>query len=310
VLYTNVFSSGGDKYKSSTKASKFEYDTDSGSFKWYTAPSGTAGNAISFTQAMTLNASGNLGVGTTSPGDYRLHVSKGAAGNIAQLTDGVANTFIIRSASNTLLIGEANNNPLAFVTNNTERARIDSSGNLLVGQTAGTAKVAITQAGAAQDTIAINIGSGGAGVAVVGSAAAMTSLYMQTSSGYAGAITNSGTTTTYATASDHRLKTDIQPMTGALAFVRKQRPVTYRWKADGSEGSGYIAHWMQEDGAGQCVTGNKDAVDADGKAVYQGIDTSFMVGPLNAALNELADIVDAQAAIIEQLKARLDAANL
>ena len=34
---------------------------------WYNAASGTAGNAISFTQAMTLDASGNLGIGTASP---------------------------------------------------------------------------------------------------------------------------------------------------------------------------------------------------------------------------------------------------
>jgi len=41
----------------------------SGTHRWYNAPSGTAGNAISFTQAMTLDASGRLGIGTTSPGD-------------------------------------------------------------------------------------------------------------------------------------------------------------------------------------------------------------------------------------------------
>jgi len=44
-----------------------QYRQGSGIHKWYTAPSGTAGNAISFTQAMTLDASGRLGVGTTSP---------------------------------------------------------------------------------------------------------------------------------------------------------------------------------------------------------------------------------------------------
>jgi hypothetical protein len=43
------------------------YGQTSGQHQWYTAPSGTAGNAITFTQAMTLNASGNLGIGTTSP---------------------------------------------------------------------------------------------------------------------------------------------------------------------------------------------------------------------------------------------------
>jgi hypothetical protein len=48
-----------------------------GGFAFFTAPSGTAGNAISFTQAMTLNASGNLGIGTSSP-QANLHVSFGS----------------------------------------------------------------------------------------------------------------------------------------------------------------------------------------------------------------------------------------
>ena len=185
-----------------------------------------------------------------------------------------------------------------------ERARIDSSGNLLVGQTSSGAvnsnSWSFTQSAAGQ--LVGNHASGSA------SGSIYIGFYYNTTG--IGSITQNGTTAVaYNTSSDYRLKEDIQPMTGALAFVRKQRPVKYRWKADGSEGSGYIAHWMQEDGAGQCVTGEKDAVDAEGKPQYQGIDTSFMVGPLNAAIKELADIVDAQAALILELKARLDAVN-
>jgi hypothetical protein len=53
-----------------------EYTQDQGKHIWKTAPSGTAGNAISFTQAMTLNASGNLGLGTTSlQATYRVTIS-------------------------------------------------------------------------------------------------------------------------------------------------------------------------------------------------------------------------------------------
>jgi squalene cyclase len=50
------------------------------------------------------------------------------------------------------------------------------------------------------------------------------------------------------------------------------------------------------------VTGEKDAVDADGKPVYQGIDTSFLVATLTAAIQELNAKVDAQAAEIAALK--------
>jgi len=66
------------KYKATGKAQRYvQYD---GNYYWYTAPSGTAGNAISFTQAMTLDASGSLGVGTTSLTGYNLRVSKSVTG--------------------------------------------------------------------------------------------------------------------------------------------------------------------------------------------------------------------------------------
>jgi hypothetical protein len=71
-VFANSYHDGtGWKYIATGNATRYE-QTD-GAHVWYQAPSGTAGNAISFTQAMTLNASGNLGIGTTSP-DSRLHV--------------------------------------------------------------------------------------------------------------------------------------------------------------------------------------------------------------------------------------------
>jgi hypothetical protein len=50
------------------------YIQEEGTHKWLTAPSGTAGNAISFTQAMTLNASGNLSIGNTND-SFKLDVT-------------------------------------------------------------------------------------------------------------------------------------------------------------------------------------------------------------------------------------------
>lgn len=81
-LYLNSYWDGASfKYKSTDIASKYEQSL--GAHKWYTAPSGTAGNAISFTQAMTLDASGNLNIGQTSAGTINanglsLFVSLGA----------------------------------------------------------------------------------------------------------------------------------------------------------------------------------------------------------------------------------------
>jgi hypothetical protein len=90
-------------------------------------------------------------------------------------------------------------------------------------------------------------------------------------------------------------------MTGALDKVSLLKPCTYKWNADGSDGQGFIAHELAEVEPG-CVTGEKDAVDAEGKPKYQGIDTSFLVATLAAAIQELKAIVDAQGAEIASLK--------
>jgi hypothetical protein len=161
------------------------YQQTTGEHRWLTAASGTAGNSISFTQAMTLDASGNLGVGTTSPaqkldlgGGGQLFFSSGAAGNLisnnnyvnfGQLfssggpymgygakgstsvasgyvsattvgigraaidlgADGTGNFRVFTGSGETTAVGS----PLV---NMVERARIDSSGNLLVGTTSAS----------------------------------------------------------------------------------------------------------------------------------------------------------------------------
>ena len=88
-------------------------------------------------------------------------------------------------------------------------------------------------------------------------------------------------------------------MTGALAKVARLKPVTYKWNADGSEGQGFIAHELKTV-VPDCVSGEKDAVDAEGKPQYQGVDTSFLVATLTAALQE-------QQALIEALTTRITA---
>lgn len=64
TLLQNGYFNAGYKYGYTGLAGR--YDIAAGVHAWYTAPSGTAGNAITFTQAMTLDASGNLLVGTTT----------------------------------------------------------------------------------------------------------------------------------------------------------------------------------------------------------------------------------------------------
>jgi hypothetical protein len=88
-------------------------------------------------------------------------------------------------------------------------------------------------------------------------------------------------------------------MTGALAKVAQLKPVTYKWKSDGSDGQGFIAHELQAV-VPDAVHGEKDAVHADGKPVYQNVDTSHLIATLVSAIQE-------QQALIESLTTRLTA---
>ena len=101
----------------------------------------------------------------------------------------------------------------------------------------------------------------------------------------AGYISGNTNSVNYNTTSDYRLKENVQPMTGALAKISSINPVTFTWKSDGSDGQGFIAHELQAV-IPDAVTGTKDQVDAQGNPRYQGIDTSFLVATLTAAIKE------------------------
>jgi hypothetical protein len=127
------------KYISSAFAT--EYAQVDGQHRWYTAPSGTAGNAISFTQAMTLDASGNLGIGTTSPNNYANYKTLsifGTNGGEIDMGDGTTTRLNFYTTSSSVVLNAVGAIPLAFGTNGSERARIDSSGNFTIGGQAAT----------------------------------------------------------------------------------------------------------------------------------------------------------------------------
>lgn len=297
VLANATYNSGW-KYISSAYATL--YSQTSGQHQWYTAPSGTAGNAISFTQAMTLNASGSLSIGTTASDNkvtvYDTNYPFVQFCNSSTGTGGNVGFRVGYEASVGAYIDNLQNSPMIFRTNAAERARIDSSGNLLVGTTSTISggKISISFAGATQNGIVLQT--------TLASTGSDFMQFFNSAGSVAGKITQNGTTTVaYTTSSDYRLKENVQPMTGALAKVSALKPVTYKWKVDGSDGEGFIAHELAEV-CPQAVTGEKDAVDADGNPVYQGIDTSFLAGLYAAALQELIAEVNSLKAEIQTLK--------
>lgn len=288
-------------------------------------------NASASAGAVTIDASNNVGIGTSSP-NRRLHVQNGSSGASNYGVPGLAiesstNVDIQMMGSTTGQLGitfsDSGNNQAGFIyyqnngdymqfaTNGSERARIDSSGNLLVNttaqQTGGNGKLSVAGGSGVAATLTNNSFASFYTAEVYNyttSTGAGAARYIKFSMGstptQTGSIIGDGTNTAYNTSSDYRLKENVAPMTGALALVMQQRPVTWTWKTNGKPGKGFIAHWLQEDGAGECVSGEKDAVDADGNPDYQGVDTSFLVATLTAAIQELKAEVDA-------LKAQLGA---
>lgn len=101
---------------------------------WFTAPSGTAGNTISFTQAMTLNSSGSLVVGSTTANRAGANTGisvEGASTSILEANVNASRAGFVYSDAASTTVGEFRNFPLFFRTNDTERARIDASGNFI-----------------------------------------------------------------------------------------------------------------------------------------------------------------------------------
>jgi len=294
---------------------------------------------------VTIDLAGNVGIGTSSPATklnikpasyangtavapaFQIEYS-GAAGSsstsqgaICWSSAGVQTGAITTAFDNP---SATYNTAMIFYTSNstgtnTERMRISSGGDLLIGTTATSVqklRIDGTQGGIFVTNDDLNHYSYLA-LSKSSSSAAHYVLGILNSAGTTvGAITHNNTTTTYATSSDYRLKENIAPMTGALDVVQALKPVTYKWKSDGSDGQGFIAHELQKV-VPDCVTGEKDAmrtekyeispaipaeVDEDGKVIkeaveavmgerevpaYQGIDTSFLVATLTAAIQEL-----------------------
>jgi hypothetical protein len=232
--------------------------------------------------AIIIDSSRNVGIGTSSPG-AKLDVV-GSSG--IRVNEDGAGTKVITLRSDFAGLGPAinvtSNHPLLFQTNNTERARIDAAGELLVGTTSALGQITSTSTSAKFQYASHNTDTSGV---------SQISFRFMRNNADVGSITTTSTATAYNTSSDYRLKHDIAPMTGALAKVALLKPCTYKWNADDSSGEGFIAHELQAV-VPDAVTGEKDAVDKDGKPIHQGVDTSFLVATLTAAIQELKAKVD------------------
>ena len=243
---------------------------------------GNGGTAVTLTGTQTLTNKTLTTPTLTTPTITGVTTfSAGTAALPALTTSGDTNTGIFFPAADTI----------AFSAGSTEAMRIDSNGSLLVGTTTATSNgwVQLTTSNTKYSIVSRSSVSGaGAFLACVNLAGTTV-----------GSISFDNTNTAFNTSSDYRLKNTIAPMTGALAKVALLKPCTYKWNVDNSEGQGFIAHELAEV-VPDCVTGEKDGIDEDGNPKYQGIDVSFLVATLTAAIQE-------QQALITSLTERITA---
>ncbi len=253
-----AYTGGAEKYVASNPATK--YYQGSGTHAWYTAASGTAGNAITFTQAMTLDANGRLALGTTTilgssnrasfsndtsaKGVLALQSTSTSGYSAVELYDnsgtqqgamgwGNASVAVTGAASATYLYSTG---AITFLSGGTsERARIDSSGNLIVNGTAA----GVVNNNAFWTSTSAYFGQNHAN----GTSSGTNYAYFAYNGSTIGSISQSGTAAVlYNVTSDQRLKTNIQDADDSASLVDALQVRKFDWKSDGNhQRYGFIA---------------------------------------------------------------------
>jgi len=297
--------------------------TEDGALRFYTATNGST------TEKLRIDSSGNVGIGTSSPG-AKLEVS----GNL-QLDEGSTGN------SPPLVFGSETGNPkkaiflesywMVYQGHDNEGhifRSVDGSGNTTDDMVIkGDGKVNI----GGTDTVGhLNVERKTAG-AVLGvwnsHSDGVLVKFFSPAGGARGSISLSGSTTIYATSSDYRLKENVVPMTGSIDRLKELKPSKFNFIADADTTvDGFLAHEAQEV-VPEAITGEKDGMQTEEYEVepavmdgetevtpavmgerevedYQGIDQSKLVPLLTSALQEAVAKIEDLEKRIEILEAK------
>ena len=314
-ILANAYNDGTNYKYLDDYAYASRYYQYNGQHQWYTTTSTQgAGNTISFTQAMTLDASGNLSIGATSTSVKLLAAGTGfnisgnayAVGTFAQDTTNYRGVFLGYDSTGQIGTISANSaglsSALAFWTYEAgaslwaERVRIDGSGNLLVGKTSTadsvvgsmirpTGYITSTWAESTDATTTYHVYSTGASAY---------RFYV----GLGGTVF--ATSIVISAISDQRLKENVRDIETGLDSIMALKPRRFDWKEgkgqDKKNVAGFIAQEF-EDVFPECVSTSKAGADG---IEYKNINHETLIPTLVKAIQE-------QQALITQLTARITA---
>ena len=235
--------------------------------------------AIDFQKAgstqVVIDTNGNIGAGTTSPTHladaYTTIEAKGTATNgsgviLATSAAGIQTQMISSDASGIGTIGTRTNHPCTFSINNSEKMRIQTTGNILLGKTSesyGTDGWCIKQNGrmhssvsVSDDNIALDKDGNG------------NFIYFSTGTSQRGQISYDGSNVLYGTSSDYRLKENVNYSFDATTRLKQLKPARFNWISDDTNTAidGFLAHEVSNV-VPNAVYGDKDGTKTTTKIV-------------------------------------------
>jgi hypothetical protein len=274
----------------------------------------TSGNSG---QIYLKQSNGNVGIGTTNPSakltlpaSESISFDDSSGNSKCEINSGAAGTLQLQ--------GDLD---LRFKTT-VEAMRINSNGNVGIGTTNPSAgRLDVWQTESTSDSCIKTVRPG---------TAERTHLAFYNANGIVGTIEAGGTTTSYNTSSDYRLKENVVEVDNAIERVNKLKPCRFNFIADPEKiVDGFLAHEVQEV-VPEAISGEKDAVreeeceiapaelDDDGNVVteaemgtkevpeYQGIDQSKLVPLLTKAIQEQQKLIESQQSKINDLVSRVE----
>ena len=257
------------------------------------------------TTRMTVDSTGNVGIGTTSPShllEVNGNISLGNGGS-----SGGAEMLRIHNDNGVERI-DATNNPsaLAFGMGGTgssyERMRISSDGGLFLGVTSAVSS--------SSGGVCFRTNDSDRKELLMGTTTTSTKALIEfiNSNGGVGSISVSGSNTSYNTSSDYRLKENVTTISDGITRLKTLKPSRFNFIADAETTvDGFLAHEVTA--VPEAITGTKDEVATEdsvshkkGDPIYQSIDQSKLVPLLTAALQEAVakiEVLETKVAALE-----------